>query len=383
MAGEGFEVEWEPALALVCDAMPEHSGEPVIQSVAETPPAPTSPWRLVADIGGTHARFAVADNSGELACVQTLACDDFAGLDAAVRAYLAGVGVGQVNAAAFAMATPIVGDTVSLTNRSVWSFSASELARSLAISELRVINDFTAQALALPWLKASDVVAIGGGDTPVDTAPRAVIGPGTGLGISALIPTAGGWHALATEGGHVSFCALDAHELELQRVLARRFAHISAERVLSGPGLVNLYRAHCELSGQAAEELGPSDITERGLAGSCPICRAVLDDFCAILGTVAGNLVLTLGARAGVYIGGGIAPRLLSMLEASAFRSRFEAHGRLSAYLAAVPSYVITAKYPALLGALAALEQDQQQAIRKLRGTMRWEGDLDEMRDAT
>lgn len=314
-------------------------------------------WRLVADIGGTHARFAIADAAGALDQIRTLACDDFAGPGEAALAYLDRIGVRRVGAAAFAVAMPVVADQVTFTNRTAWSFSIAALSQQLQIPDLRVINDFTALALSLPSLGPDDVIKIGHGE-PVANTPRAVLGPGTGLGISGLISTGHGWQALETEGGHVSYCASNAHEIELQKRLNRRFAHLSAERVLSGPGLVNLYQAHCELASAQAEALGPADITERGLNGRCSTCRAVLDDFCALLGTVAANLVLTLGARAGVYIGGGIIPRMLSFLEHSGFRERFENHGRLSAYLAAVPSYVVVADYPALLGALAALDAD-------------------------
>lgn len=313
-------------------------------------------WRLVADIGGTNARFALVDTGGVVQEEQTLACNDFAGPAEAARHYLGLVGVSGVSAAAIAVATAVVGDRVALTNRPDWSFSIRELRSRLTLERLHVINDFTAQALALPRLQPEELHQVGGG-SPDTACPRAVLGPGTGLGVSGLIPSPGGWVALAGEGGHVTFGAADTHEIEIQRILSRRFGHVSAERVLSGPGLVNLYQAHRELTGEVAETLTPAQIAERGLNGESALCQQVLHDFCAMLGTLAGNLVLTLGARGGVYVGGGIVPRLGVFFDHSRFRERFEARGRFSVYLAGVPSYVIRTATSALLGAAAALDQ--------------------------
>ncbi|MGN8158231.1 glucokinase [Salinisphaera sp. RV14] len=316
---------------------------------------PDSSWRLVADVGGTNARFALADDYGALQGQETLRCEDFSGLAEATRHYLSNRNVGSIRAAAVAVATAVYEDHVAFTN-SPWSFSIRDLGRQLGVKDFHVVNDFTALALSIPRLDREWLVPVTphGGGTP--NAPRAVIGPGTGLGVSGVFHFGGRWRALDSEGGHVTLAPADAREVELLGILTRQFDHVSAERVLSGPGLVNLYRANCELDGVDAEALEPSDITERGLAGECAICVKVLDDFCAMLGTAAGNLVLTLGARGGAYIGGGIAPRLQPFLAQSRFRERFEAHGRLSEYLADVPCYIVTAKYPALEGALAALD---------------------------
>lgn len=313
-------------------------------------------WRLVADIGGTNARFALADAAGQVQGAQTLACDDFVGPAEAALHYLGLVGVSGVAEAAIAVATAVVGDRVALTNRPDWSFSIRALRSQLDLGRLRVINDFTALALALPRLQPEELRQVGGG-SPDRACPRAVLGPGTGLGVSGLIPSPGGWVALAGEGGHVTFGAADTHEIEVQRILSHRFGHVSAERVLSGPGLVNLYEAYCELAGEPAEELTPAQIADQGLSGQSVLCQRVLHDFCAMLGTLAGNLVLTLGARGGVYIGGGIVPKLGAFFDHSGFRERFEARGRFSTYLAKVPSYVVHAKMPALRGAAAALDQ--------------------------
>lgn len=316
---------------------------------------PDSSWRLVADVGGTNARFALADDYGALQAEQSLRCADFDGLAEAVRHYLSNHNVGSIRAAAVAVATAVYVDQVSFTNSS-WSFSIRELARQLGVKDFHVVNDFTALALSIPRLDREWVIPVTADGRREPHAPRAVIGPGTGLGVSGVFHFGRRWHALDSEGGHVTLAPADARELELLGILTRRFEHVSAERVLSGPGLVNLYRANCELDGVTGQALEPADITERGLAGEDAVCVQVLDDFCAMLGTITGSLVLTLGARGGAYVGGGIVPRLQSFLGQSRFRQRFEAHGRLSDYLADVPCYIVTARYPALEGALAALE---------------------------
>ncbi|MDA3920409.1 MAG: glucokinase [Salinisphaera sp.] len=320
---------------------------------------PDSRWRLVADIGGTHARFALVDDYGAMNSQQTLKCDQFDGPAAAAQQYLKQVDVGSIRAAVIAVATAVYEDHVAFTNRAAWSFSIRELGQQLGVGQhLHVFNDFTALALSLPRLARNSLIQIGGGTGDPET-PLAAIGPGTGLGVSGVIPTRAGWYALATEGGHVTLSPGNEREAELLLLLTRRFSHVSAERVLSGPGLVNLYWANHELAGTTGEKLTPADITERGLEDSSDICRTVLNDFCAMLGTVTGNLVLTIGARGGAYIGGGIVPRLTAIFADSPFRERFETHGRLTDYLRDVPCHIVTAEYPALDGALAALERDE------------------------
>lgn len=311
-------------------------------------------WRLVADVGGTNARFALVDDSGILHHARTLPCQRFAGLAEAAEHYLRDRGVAALHAAAIAVATPVTGNEVRLTNGAKWRFTVDGLRQRLGLRRVQVLNDFTALALSLPRLGGDGLRQVGGG-MPQDGNAKAVVGPGTGLGVSALIPAHGEWIALASEGGHVTLSAATAHELRLQRVLQARFVHVSAERVLSGPGLTNLYGAHAALAGSDGGSPAPEEITERGLREQTGLCRDVLTDFCAMLGSAAANVALTLGARGGVYIGGGIVPRLGQFFDTSPFRRRFEAHGRFSAYLAAIPTYVITASHPALLGAAAAL----------------------------
>jgi glucokinase len=216
-----------------------------------------------------------------------------------------------------------------------------------------VLNDFTALALSIPQLAGDGVRQVGRG-SPQSGSAIAVVGPGTGLGVSGLVPHGDRWLPLSGEGGHVSYGGMDEHENDLLHIVRERYGHVSAERLLSGPGLVNLYQATAERAGLPAEDLSPGEISGRGLQGLEPFAQ-VLDQFCGILGTVAGNLALTLGAAGGVYLGGGIVPRLGQFLDRSSFRTRFEAHGRLSAWLETVPTYVIQAPNPALIGAARAL----------------------------
>lgn len=308
---------------------------------------------LVADIGGTNARFALVDSAGRFYAEQTLPCADFPGPGPAIVAYLRLAAAPLPRRAALAVATPIGGDWIQFTNNA-WSFSTEAVRQELGLERLVIVNDFTALALALPLLATHERWAIGRG-TAVADAPIGLIGPGTGLGVSGLIRAGQQWIPLQTEGGHVTFSATDEREWAISRVLQRQFGHASLERLLSGPGLVNLYQALAEVEGWTAEGLMPADITARGLTDACPHCRAVLDLFCSALGTAAGNLAITLGARGGVYIGGGIVPRLGEFFARSEFRARFETKGRFSEYLATIPTWVITATNPALRGAATTL----------------------------
>jgi len=217
-----------------------------------------------------------------------------------------------------------------------------------------VINDFAALALAVPGLTGTDVLKIGGG-APAQNAPIAVIGPGTGLGVSGIVPSENGWIVLATEGGHATLAPRGARECAVTAAFARRFGHVSIEHLVSGPGLVNLWAVLAAVDGAPDDAPTPDQITEAALNGSDAICVEALDMFCAMLGTAAGNLALTLGSLGGVYIGGGIAPRLGQYLAPSNFRTRFEDKGRFSSYMEAISSYVITRDNPALIGLVQQL----------------------------
>ena len=305
--------------------------------------------RLVVDIGGTNARFALV-TAGSLQPQQEkrVRCADFEGLEQAARRYLQDCGNPVVREAALDVATGITGDFVRLTN-GPWGFSIEQTRRALGLDRLHVVNDFTALALAVPTLCPEELQQVGGG-AAVSATPIAVIGPGTGLGVSALVPVDKGWIALQGEGGHTAFAPMSARETGVLGRLQQRYDHVSTERVVSGMGLENIYQALCALDGVEARTQGPDKITAAALSNGDAHCVEALEMFCAVLGTAAANLVVTLGARAGCYIGGGIVPRLGDYFARSPFRSRFETKGRFSSYVAAVPTYVILAQTPALRG---------------------------------
>jgi glucokinase len=311
--------------------------------------------RLLGDIGGTNARWGWIEQPGSvLQDVFARPCAEHASIHESAADYLARTGHSKPRWVAIGAATAVTGDWVQLTNQP-WAFSITELRRSLGAQRCLVMNDFTALAMSLPALAASELRAIGGG-TAVPGAALALLGPGTGLGVSGLIPTAGsGWSALSGEGGHVTLAAADDHEAALIAWLRQRFGHVSAERVLSGQGLVNLYNALCALDGSPARTLVPAELTRAAIDASDAQCVRTVQLFSGLLGGVAGDLALTLGARGGVYVGGGIVPRLGAAFDPARFRARFEHKGRFATYLQAVPTWVITASTPALLGADRAL----------------------------
>ncbi|PWT72649.1 MAG: glucokinase [Proteobacteria bacterium] len=310
---------------------------------------------LVADIGGTHVRFAlVAHDGAQPAHEMTLLCADFQGLEQAARHYLEKVGVRGARRAAFDVATAVTADLVKLTN-SPWAFSIEQTRRALELDQLLVINDFTALALSLTRLQPDELHKVGGGEG-VSGAPVALIGAGTGLGVSGLFPTREGWLPIQGEGGHVAFSPVDEREDGVLRVLRARFGHVSAERVMSGPGLVAVYEALCTLDHVVAKGLKPEQVTDAGIAGTDPHCVEAIRIFCGALGTASANLVVTLGARGGLYIGGGIVPRLGDYFFGSPFRRRFEHKGRFSRYVSEVPTWIILAETPALRGLAFALE---------------------------
>ena len=310
---------------------------------------------LVADIGGSSARLALVDAAGVVGPETVFEVAAHPGPLAAIKSYLHHCGHPRIDRAVLAVAAPVGdGERVTLTN-AAWSFDRAELMSGLGFSELSLINDFTALALSLPVLPASELRQLGGG-LPAPVAPKALIGPGTGLGVSGLLPANGDWLPLSGEGGHVTLAASDMREAEIIALARREYPHVSAERLVSGSGLPLLHRLVCAVDRREHQPLAAPAIVAGALAGD-PACRATLDVFCAFLGSLAGNLVLTLGARGGLYLGGGILPRLGGLLDASPFRQRFEAKGRFAGFLANVPAYVILAPAPALLGAAQLLSR--------------------------
>lgn len=305
--------------------------------------------RLIADIGGTNARFALA-RDGTVERVQILHTADYPNLPQAARHYLAELADPlRPSEAAFAVAGPVGGERIGLTNQN-WSFSVPEVRRELGFSDVLVVNDFAATAMAIPHLAPADLMRIGAEGEAAAVGPIALLGPGTGLGMACLLRAGSGWRHLPSEGGHATMPAATEEESLILAALRRRFGHVSAERLLTGAGLVHLYEVLAELGGTAARALEPADVTAAALAGSDPYCTRALDMFCAMLGTVAGNVALTFCATGGVYVAGGIVPRFKERFAASEFRRRFEAKGRLGQYLRAIPTWLILHPWPALLG---------------------------------
>jgi glucokinase len=310
--------------------------------------------RLIADIGGTYARFTLETAPGVFERTATLRCADHADFHGAVRAYLGTLPVERIAHAAVAIANPVEGDAVRMTNYH-WQFSIEAMREKLGFDTLVVVNDFTALAMALPRLGLADRRQVGGGAAR-ERSVIGILGSGSGLGVSGLIPADDGWIALGTEGGHASFAPQDERELAILAFARRSLPHVSFERLLSGPGLELIYRALADRAGKrAAEGLSAPEITRRALAGSDAVCVEALDAFCAMLGTAAANLAVTLGALGGIYIGGGIVPRLGATFDRSRFRQRFEDKGRFSGYLAQIPTWVITAEHATFQGVAAIL----------------------------
>lgn len=320
---------------------------------------------LVADIGGTNARFALTDLAApqlELHAIDTLPCGEFASLQQAARAYLSRIDI-QPKQAAFAVACPVDGDAIKLTNRA-WAFSRSELQTMLGFERFEVINDFGAVAWAVPALSGADVVCLHGDPTLPQRGPISVMGPGTGLGVALLVGDAErGWQPVETEGGHVSFAPLGEEEQKIARWMTQRFGRTSNERLLCGVGLSHIDAALRDV-GAGPNPLGdhatvlrePADIVEAALDGHDLNARRTLARFCAVLGSVAGDTALIHGAKS-VMIAGGIVPRFIPFLQSSAFRERFLAKGRFAAYLEKVSIHVIVHPQPGLLGAASALRQ--------------------------
>lgn len=311
---------------------------------------------LVADIGGTNARFAVAEVAGgvvRLSAARTLKTADFPSLDAALRTYLDAADAPFLPAAAVAVAGPVASGAIRFTNNS-WAFSAESVGEAFGFEGVRLLNDFEANAQGLSVLEPQDVLPLGGPTAPAAHAQpvRAVLGPGTGFGVGYLVEAGGAPVAIATEGGHALFAPQDEVEDRFFRWLRERFGRASIERALSGPGLACLYAM---LSGKAAEEVVPETVVQTGLAESDATAADALGRFCAMLGAVAGDVALTLGAQGGVYITGGVAGALRDLLPRSRFRARFEDKGRFKSWCAAVPTLAVVRNDLALVGAAAAL----------------------------
>jgi glucokinase len=303
---------------------------------------------LIADIGATNTRCALLDDKGRVLSSEHFENESFTGVEGVLRVYLDHRRASdRPRRAALAVAAPMLGDEVRMVNID-WRFKQSELKENLGLARLSVVNDFTAVAWGLPELSAAGARQVGGGIS-VPRTPLAVLGPGSGLGVSGLLPALDGWTAISGEGGHQSLAPRTVDERAAIRVLSDASGHCSAEEALSGPGLVRLYRALAKLAGRESAELEPTDVTALARQGE-PLATKTLGMFFELLGTVAADLALILGARGGVYIAGGIVPSLLDAFVKSGFRERFVDRGRYRAYLEAIPTYVVTEPLPAFRG---------------------------------
>jgi glucokinase len=318
-------------------------------------------WNLVADIGGTNARFGVVDyTSGELARVERYSVSEHEAFQGALGQFLADVATEGgwrplPSSACLAVACAVESDVVQFTN-SPWRIDRTAVSRLLGEIAVDLINDFAAVGYAVTDLKPRDWHQIGG-RAPQHGRPLVVLGPGTGLGVCSLVPIGAGYRVMEGEGGHVSFAPIDSHEIAVLEVLSRRFGRVSVERLLSGAGILNIYQALAQLTGKNATHATPAQVTEAAVKGVDTLAERSLHMFCRVLGSTAGDLALTLGAKGGVYIAGGILPRFIPFAEDSELRHRFEAKGRFRSYLAPIPLRVVTRDDLGLAGAVEYLRR--------------------------
>lgn len=313
-------------------------------------------YAIVADIGGTFARFSRV-NLDNLAMdkIEIYSCASYNSLESVLLAYKEQHKLEEIKQVALAIACPVLDDVICMTNAH-WRFSISELKHQLELTELYVLNDFNAIAMSLPVLSNQQILQIGSGHAnPHGT--RAVLGAGTGLGVAFLLADRGGYTAHAGEGGHISWGAKTEQEWFIYCHLKKKYEHVSYERLLSGHGLENLYQALAVMYQKDKPSIPASQIITLALAQQCTIAEAAVAQFFAVLGSYAGDLALIIAAFGGIYIAGGIVPRLISLLPSSDFRARFEEKGRFSDFNAKIPTYVITAEQPGILGAAVYLKQ--------------------------
>lgn len=316
--------------------------------------------RLVSDIGGTNARFAIETSPYNYEHINVSSCNDFATLADAINSFLEQSGYkGKIKHAALAVPSPIIDDTLFMVN-SPWHLSSMKKTQADSnLESLIFLNDFHALALSIPHIPKDTLIQVGGTEEN-PSKPILIIGPGTGLGMATLIkhPVENDFFAIPAEGGRSSFVAVSEDEFALWSFCHRRFHHVSMERLLSGPGMQVIYEALCSINNIQIEGSipSPSEITERGVNNTCYICKQAVDHFCRILGTAASNFACFTSSFGGVYIGGGIIPKILDYFVKSDFRNRFEDKGRYRSYLEKMPIYVIQHKFPAILGCSYALD---------------------------
>jgi glucokinase len=319
---------------------------------------------LLADIGGTYARFALADERSIGATWSTEVSSRASAIEA-MRDFLAtDQGNEPIDGALLAAAGPVEGGRCKLIN-AAWLLDEEEIGHALSLPWVRIVNDLEAIAAGLPELQPAQLHRIGPAGGGIPGAPMAIIAPGTGLGMASVIFGPAGRTIVTSEGGHAGLASLGNHFDDIIAVLRRRYGRVSAERVLSGAGLVNLLQAITALEGNASPRRTPSEVTAAALDCSSPACVAAMDAFCAFLGAVAGDVALTFGARGGIYIGGGIVPRFVDHLARSQFREQFVAKGRLHAYVERIPTSVILHPTPAFVGLMSLASLARAQARQR------------------
>ena len=312
---------------------------------------------LIADIGGTNIRYAVLAPGEALGPIGALRGDDFESFEDLVEEMWHGTPPdGRARAAMLAVACPPEPEVIRFTNRD-WQFSKAALQAGFGLEKLAVVNDFAAVALALPHLTEADTARFGNGGATQRGGPMAVLGPGTGLGVAGLMPHGTSWLAVAGEGGHTTLAAQNAREAEIIACLTRRHGHVSAERVLSGPGLAALHDVLREIGGLSPRPLTAADVVEIATRDEDPTAVEVIGYFADFLGTVASDTALTFGATGGVFLAGGVLPRIGALFPAGRFRARFEAKGRFGDYCAQISTRLITHPNVALVGLAGALPQ--------------------------
>ena len=308
---------------------------------------------LLADVGGTNVRFAVLAD-GAIGPIEHFRVAEYPRFEDALTAYLNAANErASVRNGIFAVAGVVKGERCALTNND-WIVDGGQLRTGFGFRDVKLINDFEAVAWSLPHLADRDLRKLGGGRQAGSL--MLALGPGTGLGVAAYVPQAGGL-VLHSEGGHVTLAGGSPREDAIIALLRSRFGHVSAERVLSGPGLQNLYRTIAALDGLSLPEMRASEISRAAIAGTNATSRDALDIFCAVLGDVAGNFALAFGSQGGVFLGGGIVPHMRDYLPGSQFRARFDAKGRTSAYVEAIPVYLILHDDPAFIGLKSLAER--------------------------
>jgi len=311
---------------------------------------------LVADVGGTNIRLGIA-NLDDLSISQIIAyqCADFDNIDGAIQKYIDETNA-EFELACIDVATAVDGDVVSLTNNH-WEFSQQKLQQQFGLKKLVVINDFTAIAMSVPNIPDDKKIQIGG-KTAHAEKPIAIYGAGTGLGVAHLVHSGEKWIPLGGEGGHVDFAPVEQDEIAVLTELQKKYARVSAEQILSGLGLVQIYQSLCASKGIAAKDYQPADVSKHAIAGTDEVAEQSLQVFCRVLGSFGGNLALNLNTAGGVYIAGGIVPRFIDYVKQSDFRRRFDEKGRLSRVVVDIPVYIVTEEQPGLIGCAAYIKQE-------------------------